>query len=166
MLLNRDRMLKRLQLWLARLEDFLLACLLTGLIVLAVTQILLRNLLDTGLAWADPTLRIMVLWLAMLGAMAATRDGNHIHIDLISRYLPEHGRVVSRAISNLFGSIVCGLLAWHAGRFTYIEWQDAGLLFASVPAWLAAVILPIGFGIMAFRFLTSALMLRFGPGSE
>ena len=52
--------------------------LLTGMILLATTQILMRNLWDTGLAWADPSLRIAVLWVALLGALAATRDDNHI----------------------------------------------------------------------------------------
>ena len=51
--------------------------LLLVMILLATTQILLRDLLETGLSWADPVLRLLVLWLALLGAMAATRDHNN-----------------------------------------------------------------------------------------
>ena len=53
---------------LGRLEDALLVALLGVLLLLASTQILLRNLFDAGLTWADPLLRVLVLWLGLLGA--------------------------------------------------------------------------------------------------
>ncbi|MBK6758569.1 MAG: hypothetical protein IPG70_13625 [Moraxellaceae bacterium] len=54
-----------------RLEDSILVALLLAMIVLAVTQIALRNGFDTGITWADALLRVMVLWIALLGAMVA-----------------------------------------------------------------------------------------------
>lgn len=150
--------LKRIFKWLVKLEDLLLAFLLTGMILLAALQIILRNFFDTGIAWADPSLRIAVLWLAMLGAMAATRDGNHIHIDLLSRLLPPKGKSGSRRATDFFSAIVCGLLAWHAGRFVYFEWQDGSTLFAAFPAWLAEIILPVGFAVIALRFLVATIV--------
>lgn len=134
--------------------------LLTGMILLATTQILLRNLWDTGLAWADPSLRIAVLWVALLGALAATRDNNHIRIDLLTRFLPHGAKRYSLMVTDLFSALVCGLLAWHGGRFVYFEWQDGSTLFSSVPAWACELIIPLGFGLMALRFLLAAL-LRF-----
>ena len=56
---------KRLEERLHRVEDILLALLLTAMIGLAALQILLRNLFNLGLAWADPTLRLLVLWVAL-----------------------------------------------------------------------------------------------------
>ena len=91
-----DPPLRRLHRGLLRLEDGLLVSLLVLMVLLATGQILLRNLFDAGLSWGDPSLRLMVLWLALLGAMAATRDDNHIRIDLLSRYLPGHWRRHSR----------------------------------------------------------------------
>jgi TRAP-type C4-dicarboxylate transport system permease small subunit len=158
--------LRRLQQRIHRLEDSLLMLLLTGMILLATTQILLRNLLDTGLAWADPSLRIAVLWVALLGALAATRDDNHIRIDLLTRFLPEQAKRYSLMVTDLFSTLVCGLLAWHGGRFVYFEWQDGNTLFSSVPAWLCELIIPLGFGLMALRFLLAALLrLRGGEGA-
>ena len=110
--------------WLVRLENLVLSLLLLAMILLAATQITLRNLFDTGLYWADPLLRIMVLWLAMLGAMVATRDRHHIHIDILTRYFHDRGKTVSQAITDSFSGIICSVLAWHAGRFVYFEWQD------------------------------------------
>ena len=56
-----------------RAEDALLVILLTAMIVLACTQILLRNFFDSGIVWIDPLLRVMVLWLGLVGATVATR---------------------------------------------------------------------------------------------
>ena len=134
--------------------------LLSAMILLATTQIALRNLLETGISWADPTLRILVLWLSLLGAMAATRDNNHIQIDLLSRFLPARARHWVQRLTDLFAAIVCALLSWHSGRFVLMEWEDGTLLFASVPAWACELILPIGFGIMALRFLLASLAGR------
>ena len=156
--------LRHLQQRIHRLEDGLLMLLLTGMILLATTQILLRNLWDTGLAWADPSLRIAVLWVALLGALAATRDDNHIRIDLLTRFLPDWAKRYSLMLTDLFSTLVCGLLAWHGARFVYFEWQDGSTLFSSVPAWLCELIIPLGFGLMALRFLLAALLRFRGKG--
>jgi TRAP-type C4-dicarboxylate transport system permease small subunit len=133
------------------------------MILLAAWQILLRNLFDSGLFWADPVLRMLVLWLALLGAIAATQEDRHIRIDLFSRYLGSRGKAWTSLINDLFSGLVCGLIAWHAGRLVYFEWQDGTELFSGVPAWLGESIIPLGFAIMALRFLFSA-PLRLRPG--
>ena len=131
--------------------------LLLVMILLATAQILLRDLLETGLSWADPVLRLLVLWLALLGAMAATRDHNHIRIDLLSRFLPPRIKQVAQRVTDSFAAVICGLLAWHAGRFVLLEQADGTLLFSTLPAWMGELILPLGFGVIALRFLLAAL---------
>ena len=68
--------------WLERVENGLIAVLVLAMVLLAGAQILLRNLFGTGIEWADPLLRALVLWTAMLGALAAARDDKHIGLDL------------------------------------------------------------------------------------
>jgi TRAP-type C4-dicarboxylate transport system permease small subunit len=157
------KQLKQIRGLLLRLEEGLLVLILTAMILLAAWQILLRNLFDSGLFWADPALRMMVLWLALLGAIAATQDDRHIRIDLFSRFLSPRGKALTHLITDLFSGVVCALIAWHAGRLVYFEWQDGRELFGGLPAWLGESIIPLGFGIMALRFFASApLRLRSG----
>ena len=68
-----SQLLQRIKQQVFIVENGLLVLLLTGMILLAMLQIVLRNGWDTGLSWADPTLRVAVLWVTLLGAMAATR---------------------------------------------------------------------------------------------
>jgi TRAP-type C4-dicarboxylate transport system permease small subunit len=148
-----------------RLEDGLLVVLLSGMILLASAQILLRNLFDSGLVWGDPTLRVLVLWLTMLGAMAATREQHHIHIDLLGRFLSPRQRPWVQGLTDLFAALVCGLLAWHSGRFVWFEFQDGGILFAFIPAWLCELVMPLGFGVMSLRFLLQVGRNQPRPGA-
>jgi TRAP-type C4-dicarboxylate transport system permease small subunit len=142
----------------ASVEDGVLALLLTAMIVLAGVQIFLRNLLETGLEWGDPLLRVTVLWLGLLGAMAATRDDNHITIDILSRILPPRAKAASRLVTDLFTAIVCGLLAYHGARLVMFDMEAGTRAFAFVPTWVCELIIPFGFGIIALRFCISFVL--------
>ena len=109
--------------------------------------------LGCRLAWGDPALRVLVLWLTMLGAMAATREHHHIHIDLLSRFLAAPLAAPHPGPHRSVRRLVCGLLTWHSGRFVWFEWQDGSLLFGALPAWLCELAMPLGFGVMSLRFL-------------
>ena len=154
----KERILHRLLRTAASVEDGILVLLLVAMIAIAGTQILLRNLLETGLEWGDPLLRVTVLWLGLLGAMAATRDDNHISIDVVSRFLPPRAKTASRLVTDLFTATVCGLLAYHGARFVLFEKEAGSLAFGFVPAWVCELIMPFGFGIIALRFCVSFVL--------
>lgn len=128
------------------------------MIALAATQIILRNIWESGIVWGDPMTKILVLWVAMLGAMSATRDGNHINIDLLSRFLPAKAQTVNRMITDLFAAAVCAVLTYHAARMVMIDHETASVAFATVPTWVCELIIPIGFGTMGLRFLNASLL--------
>lgn len=134
-------------------EDSLLVILLVTMIGLAGVQIGLRNIWDTGMAWGDPLLRVMVLWVGLLGAMAATRDDNHITIDVLSRFLPQRASIASRLVTDLFTAAVCSLFAYHGARFVLMDKAAGTLAFGMVPAWACELVIPFGFGIIAVRYL-------------
>jgi TRAP-type C4-dicarboxylate transport system permease small subunit len=90
--------------WLHRFEDGLIAFLVLLLVVLAGAQIVLRNFFDSGLPWADPVLRALVLWTGLLGALAAVREDKHISLDVLSRLLTGSGLRVARFLKYKFSS--------------------------------------------------------------
>ena len=71
------------------------------MILLSSAQILLRNFFDSGIDWADPLLRLLVLWVGMQGAMLATHYDKHIRIDLVSRFIPEQYHRLSGFLTAL-----------------------------------------------------------------
>lgn len=135
------------------LEDSLLVFTLGAMILLALSQIILRNLFDSGIEWSEPLLRIMVMWLGLLGAIAATKKSNHISIDVVSRLLPNKGKVISAVLTNLFSAIICAIVSYYALQFVLMEYEDGMMAFSNIPAWLCESIIPFGFGLMSLRFL-------------
>lgn len=137
-----------------RLEDGLLVLILSSMILLAVFQIISRNLLSEGVVWIDPLLRILVLWVGLTGAVVATRCNNHIRIDIFAKYLPVQIRPYIDRLVCLFTLLICLLISWHAARFVYSEYQYGTIAFAAVPSWLTALIIPVSFFLIALRYIT------------
>lgn len=145
--------------WIRRLhqaEDVLLAALLASLLLLALAQIGLRLFLDTGLAWAEPAGRAGVLWLALLGALGATRGHRHIAIDALPRMLPPPARRVAWAIAQAATAVLCAGMAWLGWGLVQLEREAPMPFIAGVPSWVPMLALPAGFGLMALRFALAA----------
>lgn len=146
-------MIGRITSALRTLESSLLALLLSTMIGVAAYQVIARNLFDTGLVWGDGLVRVLVLWVTLVGAMVASRQDEHIRLDLVARFLDVRWNRVLRRLTSAFTAAICGLFAWHSARFVWIDYQDGVTAFASVPAWLCEAIMPIGAGIMGLRYL-------------
>ena len=151
-MVHKEPLINRIFIWLRRLEDALLALLLTSMIGVAVLQIILRNFFDSGLFWGDSAVRTMVLWVAMLGAMVASRNDEHIRIDLAGQYLTGPARVWVSRLVNAFVCVVLLIFSWYSLEFVRYEYEDQAIAFASVPAWLCESIMPAGAFIMAMRY--------------
>jgi len=143
--------------FLRRLEDGILVSLLILMIGMAAGQVVLRNFFDSGLYWSDSLVRVAVLWVALVGAMVASRDDSHIRIDLVSRLVsPVYKHWVER-LTRLFTFLVLCLFTWGSGSFVYYEYVDEAIAFGDVPAWILEIIMPIGGGVMAVRYLLLAI---------
>jgi C4-dicarboxylate transporter DctQ subunit len=133
-------------------EQALLVLMLSLMILIAFLQIVLRNLLSTGLTWGDPLVRNLVLWVGFIGAAIATREGKHITIDVTLRWRPSLVKTLIEAITHLFSLFICGLLTLGALKFIKNEIQMESIAFGEIPSWIPEIILPVTFGLMTFRF--------------
>jgi TRAP-type C4-dicarboxylate transport system permease small subunit len=133
-------------------EDAILVVILSGMIILAAAQIVMRNLFDFGFIWSDEALRMLVLWIALAGAVAASRSDKHINVAVLDRFLPERVKGPVKIVIHAFTAAVCGVVAWHSVKFvqTSLEFQD--VLMGNVPAWIPQLILPVGFGLICYRY--------------
>jgi TRAP-type C4-dicarboxylate transport system permease small subunit len=141
-----------------RLEDSVLVAMVLAMIGIAISQIWLRNFHDSGISWADNALRVMVLWLAMFGAMIATRERNHIAIDVLKIYASKRGKRVLAMFASASTAVICFTGAWYSGEFVLLEYQYSYNAFASVPAWLCEVIIPLGLAVIGWRFTLQCVM--------
>ncbi len=143
---------ERLDAAIDRIETVIVVLFMSAMMIIAFLQIFLRNVFTTGLSWGDMILRNLVLWIGFIGATLATREGKHINIDVISRSLSPLVRTFVEAGIHLFSSSICGLLSYASLKFIKNEAEMRTMTLANIPAWYLEMILPLTFGLMAFRF--------------
>jgi TRAP-type C4-dicarboxylate transport system permease small subunit len=152
------------------LENIALVALLSGMIVLAVGEIVLREVFETGFPWSGELLKLMVLWLAMVGSIAACRDNRHIRIDVLSHVLPDWLVRITRVLVDVFAAAVCAVIAWHAWRYLQVEIEYEDRVLVDMPAWIAHAVVPFAFALISYRFailaIKSAGEVVTGPDTE
>ncbi|NOQ46547.1 MAG: TRAP transporter small permease subunit [Desulfobulbaceae bacterium] len=136
-----------------RLLDGLLCLLLTTMIGLACLQIALRTFFSSGLLWADPLLRYLVLWSGMLGAVVATRERKHIAIDVVGYLAPPQVKPWMQLVLDLFSCLVTAALTWAAIVFVRNEADFGGSSLLSLPSWAWNLIFPLAFFLITVHFL-------------
>jgi TRAP-type C4-dicarboxylate transport system permease small subunit len=138
--------------WLASLERAFVVLLLTGLLSLGLLQVIARNVLASGLFWADELLQHIVLWLGFLGASLATRERRHLSIDVLSHFLPVRWQLWLGLLVNTAALVLCTLLVQAAWGLVRSEYTAGTMLSFGVPSWLAQSIIPLGFVAIDLRF--------------
>ena len=95
---------------LAMLDKFLrfaLAFLMTAMVGSVVWQVLSRYLFVVPAAWTEELARFLLIWIGMLGAAYAYRQGSHLGIDLLANKLEGIGKQRLNSVVH----IVCLLFA-------------------------------------------------------
>ena len=142
-----------------RCEEVFFTLILGALLLAGLLPIVCRLLELPGINWSSPLSHQLVLWVALFGAGAATRDRKHISIDAVGHALPGRFRLALRAATELLACVVCGLLVPIAITFVRDEasFTEGQTAFFGLPrSWLPAVI-PVGLGLLAGRFFLAAL---------
>lgn len=158
-------LLNTLDKWLAQIENALLIFLLSAMILLAFFQIPLNKFFP--LESVETLLRQLVLWVGLLGATLAARDGRHINIDILSRFLTGKIKQITTIFSNLFATAISSLLTFASFQVVADAraFGETAPIFMDVPTWYLQSILVFGFGILTFRFFLKALNTAFAGAS-
>ncbi len=144
-------LLNRLERALDGIEAYVAVGGLAAMLVLAVVQVLARNLFETGFPRAEIVLRYLVLLVSFAGATLAIREHRHIKIDVALTWFPEAWRARMGWLCSLLAALVCAVFARASARFFWEEWQYA----PPHETWIAAMaaIMPVSFALMAMHFV-------------
>lgn len=106
------------------------------------------------LSWAQELCIYMFIWMAKFGAAYGVRTGIHVGVDLLVNRLPEHSRKHVILFSLLCGALFTGMIAAFGASFVsemFKTGQQSNDLEA--PMWFVYLAIPLGSGLMCFRFL-------------
>lgn len=152
------QLLSKLRAYLVILETWLAAGSLLLLLLLALVQIVARNLFDAGFADADTLSRYLVLYVMFFGAALAVERDRHIRIDIAGSLLSGDLRARLYRPLQTLAAVICLLFTVAAVRY----WRDAWQYAPGHERWLVltGLIVPAGFGLLCLQFLLAALLAR------
>lgn len=153
--------LRRLEQWGTAIENGSLVVLLATMMLLAVSQIFLRIFFSFGFVWADELMKLMVLWVALVASIVASRNDRHLRIDVLSHYVSPRYSRFPRIVVDLFASGLCGFLAWQSWRYVQLSIEYEETVLVDIPAWIVHGIAPLAFGLMCYRFFLEAMKALF-----
>ncbi|MFH1653202.1 MAG: TRAP transporter small permease [Pseudomonadota bacterium] len=140
---------------------FIEGLLVTSLLFLAgitFLQVILRNFFDSGLFWADVGSRNLVMWVAFLGAMLATRERRHIAIEALIKVIPKKMRDAVRVLLDLVAALITAILAKAGYDFVYSEYQMGAVMFYNIKSWYVQSIIPFGFAMISLEYLIGVIL--------
>ena len=139
-----------------RAENVLASLALIGVMLLPISEIFARTVLGRGIPGAAPFASSLTLWVGMLGAALAAREGKLLTL-ATGEFFPQ-GRISATAhvIAGAMGALVSTVFALGGWAFVQSEREAGDLLALSVPVWIVGLVFPFAFGLIALRLATRA----------
>lgn len=102
-------------------------------------------------------LQQLVLWLAFLGGLVATRERKHLTLSTAELFgegtrVRRFGRVLAGAVS----AATVGILTYAAVGLVLANREEGRVLMGGTPVWLLELVMPLALGLMALRFAWAA----------
>lgn len=155
--MHKDNFINKILRIISIIEDSLVVICLSGILMISIFQIILRNFFDSGLIWGDSLLSVLVLWLGLAGSIVASRQGKHINIDVLSQYASEKNRLIIKKSGYLFSAFICIIISYYSFIFVREEFFLGEEAFSSIPVWVTESIIPFAFGVMSIRYILESL---------
>jgi TRAP-type transport system small permease protein len=92
-----------------KLLEFLIVACMGAMVVMVFGNVVLRYGFNSGIVVAEEMSRFCFIWLTYIGAMLAAREGGHLGVDTLVKWLPVNGRRVCLFLSES-GMLLCNAL--------------------------------------------------------
>jgi len=136
-----------------RLESGFSYLILFFLVVLPVLDVFVRNVLRTSLPGAVLIVQHLTLWIGIAGAALAARYDRLLSFTLGTQFLRKGTPLETgtRFLSSVLGSAVSLALAKASMDLVRSEMQYPTQIMSGIPTWVAEIIMPVGFLVIAVR---------------
>src|ERR1051325_1996346 len=135
----------------AIVEDAFASLALLVMVVLPIGEIVVRRAFGRGIPASGPIVQHLTLWVGFLGAAIAARDGKLLAL-ATGTFIPAGlWRRAADCLAAAFGATAAGILAWGGWQMATIEREAGTEIGAGIQAWVAQLVLPIAFALIAIR---------------
>ena len=142
-----------------RLLTWLMAATVAILIVPVTLQIVSRyTALIPAWIWTEELSRFLFIWMIMLGAIIAVREGTHFVVDVWPELAPRRAALL-RIVANTFVLVLALVFVWWGVQFVRFGWDQTSEL-AELPMTYIFIAWPLS-GLTWLLFLGEAFFHDF-----
>ncbi len=145
--------------WLSKGGVILSAISMILVVLLIMTEIILRSVFNTSTLVADEYSGYLMLFIVMFGLAHTMKTEGHIRITLITGRLKETSFKVLDAIVSGVACVVTCFCFYHAVKMVY-DTYSLGMKadsIAETPLFLPQIAVPVGFGLLALDLLARCI---------
>jgi len=122
-----------------RVLQFLLTALIAVMIVPVTLQIASRFIdFVPRYIWTEEAARFCLIWLIMLGASVAVRDGTHFDVDVLPAPKTAYGKAVARIVVHVAMILVTLNFIAFGWRFAMFGWDQNSEMTGINMLWIHA----------------------------
>jgi C4-dicarboxylate transporter DctM subunit len=134
-------------------EDAIAMAAALGIMILPLSEVVLRRFLNTGVPGAAPFTSHLTLVVGLVGASIAARDGKLLALATGTMLPDGRQRHVARILATFVGALVTTILAVSGFRLVEVHYAAAKEIAVGVPVWIADLAFPIAFALIAIRLV-------------
>ncbi len=151
--------------WLKYFEEGVITFLMAAMTLLTFSQVIARYVFNYSFVWVLEATGIMFAWLIFVGMSYGVRVGAHIGVDAAVKLLGVKGARLVGALAATLCIAYALIVAYGSFQYVY-KIYTVGILMQDIPiqSWIPRVILPVGFLLLAFRFLQ--VLVRLATGQD
>jgi TRAP-type C4-dicarboxylate transport system permease small subunit len=143
----------------AKIEAGAIILLVLSLTAVTFAQVVTRYVLNDPLIWSEELARYLFVWVSMIGAALAVRNGGHFGLDLLLRRMPAVRPALGPAVTIVTAFFLLVLLKSGIDE-TVLASNQFAMTLPMRMEW-AYLALPVGAGLMLFHL---AIHVIHSPG--
>jgi tripartite ATP-independent transporter DctM subunit len=133
-----------------RIENGICVFCLVLLTLFPAAEAAARLIFNTGIRGSSLLIIHLLLWVGMLSGMITTRQEEHLSIALVQYFSGEGIRGRIQICTKILSAFVVTVIAWTGPAFIRIGMMGKFITF--IPDRFFALIIPLGYGLIACRF--------------
>lgn len=145
------------------IEEGVIAFLFAAITLVTFSQVVARYVFNSGAVWAVELTTNLFAWMVLFGISYGVKVNAHLGVDAFVRLFDSRKQRIFALVAVAAGLIYAGIL--FAGSWEYvsklhmigIEAEDL-----KIPRWILKLALPIGLGLLFFRFAQAGWMIVTG----
>lgn len=136
-------------------ENYLLALVLAGTMILPLAEVALRKFSNVGIMGSSAFVQHFTLLIGVLGGAMAAREGRLLTLSSLPNYLKGHWKSAAYIFSRGMAAAICAILCVAGWQFVLSEPGDKILAYG-IPYRAFQIFLPVGFALLSLRLCWAA----------